>query len=260
MIKSVKVNNSEMEYLSFGTGDKILVIIPGLSLKSVLLSEEAIIASFAIFVKDFTIYLFDRIKDIPDNYSIENMAEDTYNAMINLWIKSCNLYWASQWWMIAQCIAIQHQDFVEKMVLWSTTFKTKSNALRKFSERIELAKLNKISELNKNFLNNVYCKDTIKDFWEIILNSNADINDKEKGKFIKLSFSLLNFDIEEQVHNIKCKTLVIWSNNDGIFGKDSVIELANKLDCELYMYNNYGHAVYDEAPDFRKRMLDFLNN
>ena len=37
MIKSVKVNNSEMEYLSFGTGDKILVIIPGLSLKSVLL-------------------------------------------------------------------------------------------------------------------------------------------------------------------------------------------------------------------------------
>jgi hypothetical protein len=53
-------------------------------LKGILLSEEAIIASFSEFMDDFTVYLFDRIKDIPQDYSIYDIAEDTYNAMINL--------------------------------------------------------------------------------------------------------------------------------------------------------------------------------
>lgn len=120
MIQSVKVGNSEMEYIKFGNWKKVFVIIPGLSLKSVLLSEEAITASFSEFTNEFTVYVFDRIKDIPEDYSIYDMAEDTYNTMINLWIKSCNIFWASQWWMIAECIAIKHPNFVEKMILWST--------------------------------------------------------------------------------------------------------------------------------------------
>ena len=27
--------------------------------------------------------------------------------------------------------------------------------------------------------------------------------------------------------------------------------------CELYMYDGYGHAAYDLAPDYRERMLEF---
>ena len=28
----------------------------------------------------------------------------------------------------------------------------------------------------------------------------------------------------------------------------------------LKMYNGYGHAVFDEAPDFKESMLEFLRN
>ena len=249
MIQSVKVNNSEVEYLTFWNWEKIFIIIPGLSLKSVLLSEEAILASFSKFTNDFTIYVFDRIKNIPNDYSIYDMAEDTYNAMINIWIKSCNIFGASQWWMIAQCIAIKHPKNVEKMILWSTAYKVEHNARKIFLKRIELAKLSKTPELNKNFIKNVYCEETIKKYWDMILQSNANI-----------SYALLDFNVEQYLWKIKCKTLVIWSNNDQIFGGKITKNLAKKLNCELYLYNEYGHAVYDEAPDFRNRMLNFLLN
>lgn len=260
MIQSVKVNNSEMEYIKFGSWQKVFVIIPGLSLKSILLNEEVIIASFSKFTNEFTIYLFDRIKDIPDDYSIYDMAEDTYNAMINLWIKSCNIFGASQWWMIAQCIAIKYPNFVKKMILWSTTCKIESKALKIISKRIELAKLNNILELNKTFLRDIYCEQTIKKYWEVILSTNSEVTNDEIQKFIKLASTVLSFDVEKDLWKIKCKTLVIWSNNDSIFGWESAQNLAKNLDCELYLYNNYGHAVYDEAPDFRNRMLKFLKS
>jgi len=260
MIQSIKVHNSEMEYIKFGDWKKIFVIIPGLSLKSVLLSEEAIIASFSEFTDNFTVYLFDRIKDIPENYSVYDMAEDTYNAMINVWIKSCNIFGASQWWMIAQCMAIKHPNFIEKMILWSTTCKMESNALKIISKRIELTKLGNISELNKNFITDVYCKETIKKYWDIILQSNTNISDDELQRFIKLASTIYNFDIEKDLSNIKCKTLVIWSNNDLIFWWESSKNLAKILNCKLYLYKSYGHAVYDEAPDFRDRILIFLHS
>ena len=34
--------------------------------------------------------------------------------------------------------------------------------------------------------------------------------------------------------------------------------LADKLGCELYMYEQFGHALYEEAKDFNRRVYDFL--
>jgi pimeloyl-ACP methyl ester carboxylesterase len=162
--------------------------------------------------------------------------------------------------MIAQCIAIKHPNFVKKMVLWSTICKIESNALKIISSRIELAKLDNVSELNKNFIMDVYCEETIKQYWDIILQSNADVTNSEIQRFIKLASATFDFDIEKDLWNIKCKTLVIWSNGDLIFGWKSSKNLAKRLNCELYLYDDYGHAVYDEAPDFRDRMLKFLQS
>ena len=92
------------------------------------------------------------------------------------------------------------------------------------------------------------------------MESNANITDEEIQRFIKLASTIYGFDIEKDLWKIRCKTLVIWSNNDLIFGWESAKNLAEKLNCELYLYDNYGHAVYDEAPDFRNRMLKFLCN
>ena len=37
------------------------------------------------------------------------------------------------------------------------------------------------------------------------------------------------------------------------------LDIALALGCELYMYGApYGHAVYDEAPDYKNRIYSFL--
>lgn len=43
-----------------------------------------------------------------------------------------------------------------------------------------------------------------------------------------------------------------------VLGAAASIELADELKCELYMYDG-GHAVYDEAPDYKDRIQDFFN-
>ena len=258
-IQSIKINNSEIEYIKFWTWKKNFVVIPWISLKSVLINPEFIETAFSEYTKDFTVYLFDRIKVIPENYTIEDMAEDTYKAIEESWINSCNIFWASQWWMIAQYIAIRHPNIIDKLILWSTTSKIEWNPLKIIKERIDLAKQNKIEELNKIMAKEIYCEKTLKEYWEAILKANSEVNENEINKFIKLAVSMINFNIDDKLDNIKCKTFVIGSNNDEIFWSGPSNNIAKKLNCKLYLYDDYGHWVYDEAPDYRKRILEFLN-
>ena len=259
MIKSININNSEIEYLSFWNWKEPFIIIPWLSIKSVLLNEEAITEQFSKFSENFTVYLIDRIKEVPDNYSIENMAEDTYTVIKKLWLTDCNIYWVSQGWMIAQYVAINHPQIINTLTLWSTTYKTNENAKKIFSERIELAKQREEKKLIESFIKNLYCKETIKTYWAAIRDSLSNVTEKEYNKFIKLATPLLNFDIEKDVKWIKCKKFLLWSSADKIFWND-INALAEKLWCNYFLYDNYGHAVYDEAPDFFDKIYNFIIN
>ena len=51
---------------------------------------------------------------------------------------------------------------------------------------------------------------------------------------------------------------VIGGQQDKIVSGKASEEIAEKLDCKIYMYENLGHAAYEEAKDFNKRIYDFL--
>ena len=70
-----------MDFFKFGRGRKTLVILPGLSVQSVMLSADAIEKAYCSLENDFTIYVFDRRKELPPVYSIDDMANDTAEAM-----------------------------------------------------------------------------------------------------------------------------------------------------------------------------------
>ena len=36
------------------------------------------------------------------------------------------------------------------------------------------------------------------------------------------------------------------------------MEIAEKLGCKIHMYENLGHAAYEEAKDFNQMVYDFL--
>ena len=66
--------------------------------------------------------------------------------------------------------------------------------------------------------------------------------------------------VEAIDEKIKCPIFVIGSWKDRVFGGNSVFETAQKLKCGVYMYEGYGHAVYDEAPDCVFGIYDFLQS
>ncbi|WP_255822436.1 alpha/beta fold hydrolase [Treponema putidum] len=59
---------------------------------------------------------------------------------------------------------------------------------------------------------------------------------------------------------IKCPVLVLGRKDDKIVEGKSSNEIAEKLNCEIYMYEDYGHSAYEEAKDFNKRAFDFFVN
>ena len=65
----------------------------------------------------------------------------------------------------------------------------------------------------------------------------------------------------EKLQNIQAETLVIGGEKDRTVGAKASREIAEKIpNAKLIMYPEYGHALYDEAKDFKKTVLTFLES
>ena len=244
MILTVKTNGTETEYIRFGHGKKTLVIIPGLSVKSVLLSEKQIVSAYSPFENEYTVYLFDRRLNMPENYTVYGMANDTAAVMTALGLEDVCLFGVSQGGMIAQCIAIEHPALVSKLVLGSTAARVTGGGIKADA---------------REFLKALYSDEFISKLGIAEALSNVEITEDEEKRFRITSKAADGFDVTDRLSRIKCPTLVIGASNDKIIPPAASAELAELTGGELYMYGApYGHAVYDEAPDYKARVLEFL--
>ena len=105
---SVPIGNTEMYYVSFGHGEKSFVILPGLSDGLATVKDKALLraAPYRHYMEKYTVYLFSRKNDMPEGYSIRDMASDQARAMQTLGIERAAVMGVSQGGMIAQYLAI----------------------------------------------------------------------------------------------------------------------------------------------------------
>ena len=141
-IERVECQDFAMEFFRFGTGARTLVILPGLSVQSVMGSADAVAQAYDALAQDYTIYLFDRRETLPDVYSVEEMARDTAEAMKALGLKDMYLFGASQGGMMALVIAIEYPELVKKMVLGSTSAHVLPEQFRSIERWIAFADAN----------------------------------------------------------------------------------------------------------------------
>ena len=264
MIKrvKVKVSNCIIEYIKFGNGNKPLVILPGLSLKSVLDSATAIEKQYSIFCEDFTVYLFDRRKNIPESYSVSDMADDTYSAIKMLNIDKINLFGVSQGGMIALSIAVKHPEFVEKLVLGSTALYVDKSRTSVINKWIELAKSKDRKKLSLSFGKYVYSEKVFEEFKSVFSEMAESITDCELDRFLTLAEGTEGYDLRDKLDIIKCPVFAIGDTEDRVLGNNATAEMPEYFKSnpffEMYLYKGFGHAVYDLAPDYTKRLYDFF--
>lgn len=261
-IDTVKTPSFTMNFFKFGHGSRTLVIIPGLSVQSVMGSAELVAQAYASMTDEFTIYLFDRRSDLPQTYPIKDMAQDTSEAIDALGLGEVVLFGTSQGGMIAMQIAIDHPEQVNMLVLGSTSAKIESDESQGIGRWIKLAQEGKAQELYLEFGEAVYPKAVYEQYKDTFIQMAQTVTDEDLERFVILAGGIIGFDIESDLNRITCPTLVIGSNDDRVLGGEASKRifglLGNQEDSEIYMYDGYGHAAYDTAPDYRERMMKFL--
>ena len=248
-----------MNYLKFGIGDKTLVMLPGLSVKSVLLMGDAVKNAFRAYDKDFTIYLIDRREDVPPVYTVADMARDTAEKMKELGLEDVCLFGASQGGMMAMLIAAWYPDLVHKLVLGSTAAKISDLGNSVIGGWVSLAEKRDGAALYLDFLKKVYPSYLFDQFKDIFIATGKSVTDEEFARFIIIAKGAVDFDATSELDKIKCPVLVVGSEDDAVLGSAASYDIARKLGCQIHMYKNYGHDCYDTAPDFRDRMFNFFN-
>lgn len=124
---------------------------------------------------------------------------------------------------------------------------------------MDLAETRREEALLESFVDKVYSKSTLALHRQAMILGNRGIRPAEYQRFIVQAKACLDFDCSEELYKIQCPTLVLGSKGDQVLTEEGSRQLADALNCELYLYDeSYGHGVYDEAPDYKDRCLAFL--
>ena len=138
----IEIEDTYMDYISFGKGEKKLIMIPGLG--EGLTSFKGLATPFSImykmFAKEYKVYIFSRRKLIPEGFSTKDMAEDLSRAMELLEIDKAHIIGVSQGGMIAQHLAINYPEKIDKLVLVVTTARKNKIMQNCIDKWIEMAK------------------------------------------------------------------------------------------------------------------------
>ena len=252
---SVHVKGGEFPYIRFGTGKKNLVMIAGMSMTGLTGLGPAILEMYRDYTEEYTVYVFDRMMFLPDDASIRSMAQDTAEAMRMLGIEKADVTGASQGGMIALVLAIDYPELVHALIPCSACCYQNEVGKETFSTWMALAEQMDGNGIYRDYFSRVF---TTPDEAALALCLDTSTNDQCR-RFGILARACYNFDCRDELSKVQCPVLVLGSAQDRVLGSASSPDLAERLGCEYFVYQNYGHAVCDEAPDFRQRMLDFLN-
>ena len=258
----VEIDHTKMYYVSFGKGKKTLVALPGLSDGLATVKGKALFLapSYRRFFRDYTVYLFSRKNDMPQGYSIRDMAKDQVQAMEKLGIRQAYVLGVSQGGMIAQYMAIDHPETVTKLILAVTAPNANPVIRENISGWIEMAKRRDHTVLMADTAEKMYSEKYLRKRRKYIPLLAKFTKPRSYDRFLKNARAILRFDCRSELQKISCPTLIIAGGNDDTVGNDAAAELNKAITgSELYVYKDLGHGAFEEAKDFYDRVLEFCN-
>ena len=261
-VKEIKNEKFTITYTKIGHGPKNFIMIPGMSLKPVNLSAAAIANSFRMFNDEYTIYCFDHKINADENYSIEDKANDVVECCKILGLKNLYLYGASLGGFVVLNIAIKYPELVKKVVVVSSSYYLNESSKAFMDKVIDLVNQRDVRSLLSYSLRMIYSEEFNNKFKDFFIKSNQDLSEyyMDQYKYEAISLKRARYLLND-LPRIKAKTLIIVSKKDKIFGYEPSLLMSIKIpNCECILYDDYSHAVYDEAPDLRDRLKKFFDN
>lgn len=239
----MKINDFEMYYEVHGEENEVpLVLIMGLG------SDARLwVLQIPEFSKNYKVIAFDnrdagRTSKTDTGYTIETMAQDTYNLLNKLGVEKSHILGFSMGGMIAQSFALKHPEKVRSLILCSTTSRGPKGlgVMKMWNELIET-----ITRQAKNPIVEQLAK-----YFYLQL----------PKEFYRQCEAVEKFDMTDRLKEIKAPTLVLAGDRDNVVPIWSAKEIASKIpNAEFKVVWGSGHAIFLEKWwTFNKAVLDFL--
>lgn len=266
---SVRIDDTEMDYVTFGMGKENLVMIPGLGDGLTTVKGMAAIMAFTykIFAKNYKVYIFSRKNNLGKEiqhssqsiYSTREMAKDLAFALNALGIHQTNILGISQGGMIAQYLVIDYPTLIDKLILAVTLSKQNETVQAVLNNWIHFANEGDYKALIIDTAEKSYSENYLKKYRCLYPLLCRIGKPKDFRRFIAQAQSCAEHNAYELLNHIVCPTLIIGGRCDKIVTAAASVEIAKQIkNSELFLYEGLGHAAYEEAKDFNNRVIAFL--
>lgn len=256
--QKLKLDNIEFDYITFGRGAKPLIMIQGLNTRSINGAAASLAYMYRIFAKDYKVYLFDRRASVKEGLTVRELAADVAAAMDALKLTDADIFGVSQGGMIAQYLAIDRPDLVHKLVLAVTLARNNDTVKTVVNNWVNLTEKGDMQTLITDMSVKMYSDEYVKRYKPFLPLLTILQKPKDVERFTILAKACLTCNAYDELDRIKCPVFVIGGRQDKVVSGEASEEIAKKLGCEIYMYEKLGHAAYEEAKDFNRRVYEFL--
>ena len=254
------VKPGEMDYIRFGTGNKVMIMIPGVGdgLKTVKGMAWPFAILYRELARDFTVYVFSRRTELSPHTTTREMAEDLSQALKVLELPAAAVVGVSQGGMIAQWMAIDHPEQVEKLVLTVTLCKPNDTIRDCIQRWTEMAHRGNYKGIMVDTAERSYSEKKLRRERLVYRLLGSVGKPKSFERFLIQAQSCAEHDAYRELSGITCPTLVIGGEDDRIVTGEASREIAGRIPgSELVMYEGLGHGLYEEAGDFLERVAVF---
>lgn len=260
--KTLYFNDKSMDYVTFGKGKQPLVIIPGLGdgVQTVKGKAQLFSLSYRLLAKHYKIYVFSRINELRQGYTTRDMAADVAEAMETLNLDAAYVMGISQGGMIAQWLAVDFSERVQRLILAVTTAKPSQLAKERIEHWQKLSQSGNFKHLMLDIAQHSYTQKSYQK-WRLLYNIMGRFGRIKDEKRISIqSQSCLTHDSLGVLKEIQCPTLILGALEDDVIGVKGSKELAKAISgCQLLILKHSGHALYEENKVFQEAICGFLH-
>jgi len=258
----LKIDNTDMDYITFGSGDRTMIMIPGLG--DGMKTAKGMALPFALmygkYTKGYKVYVFSRKNRLTHEDNVRTMAADLVRAMDMLGIEKADILGVSQGGMIAQYVVIDFPERVNRLVLAVTIAKQNPTIERLITSWLRMVANDDYMSVQIDMAEKMYTDQYLKKMRRLYPILGRVGKPKSFHRFVLMANACTGHDASAELHKIKSPTLVIGAALDKVVTGSASRELAALIPgSRLYMYRDYGHGVYVETPDFNRRVMDFFN-
>ena len=258
---AVALGDGQMDYIRFGSGPRALVMLPGLGdgLRTVKGTAVPMAAMYREFSRDFTVYAFSRKEPETQGATTRDMARDVAGAMGLLGIEKADVFGVSMGGMIAQWLAIDFPEKVNKLILAVTSSRPNPILLESIDEWVALAEKGDHGGFMDSNLRRIYSEGYYrKNKWMAPIVGKLT-KPKSYERFFLLARACREHDAWAHLPEITAPVLIVGGEQDKALGGEASREMAGRIPgAVLKMYPQWGHGVYEEEKGFNRLIIDFL--